>query len=98
MTTALAVGVPGDLVETGVWRGGAAINLRALLAALGDTERTVSACDSFEGLPEADGERFPMDVPMRFHEHRERAVGVDAVRLARVLASPPHLSSSGSRW
>jgi hypothetical protein len=79
---ALADGVPGDLVETGVWRGGTAIYLRAILAALGDTDRTVWACDSFEGLPEADAERFPMDVPMRFHEYGQLAVGVDLVKAA----------------
>jgi O-methyltransferase len=80
---ALADGVPGDLVETGVWRGGTAIFLRAILAALGterDDERRVWACDSFQGLPEADAERFPMDVPMRFHEHPQLAIGLDAVR------------------
>jgi O-methyltransferase len=77
---ALADGVPGDLVETGVWRGGTAIYLRAILAALGDTGRTVWACDSFEGLPEADAERFPVDVPLRLHEHRELAVGLERVQ------------------
>jgi len=77
---ALADGVPGDLVETGVWRGGTAIYLRAILAALGDTGRTVWACDSFEGLPEADAERFPVDVPLRLHEHRELAVGLERVK------------------
>ena len=80
VTAALADGVPGDLVETGVWRGGTAIYLRAILAALGDTARTVWACDSFEGLPEADAERFPVDVPLRLHEHRELAVGLESVR------------------
>ncbi len=59
VTAALADGVPGDLVETGVWRGGTAIYMRAILAALGDAGRTVWACDSFDGLPEADAERFP---------------------------------------
>ncbi|HEY1118671.1 MAG TPA: TylF/MycF/NovP-related O-methyltransferase, partial [Acidimicrobiales bacterium] len=78
--TALADGVPGDLVETGVWRGGTAIFLRGILAALGDETRRVWACDSFEGLPEADAERFPMDVPMRFHEFTQLAVGVDLVK------------------
>jgi hypothetical protein len=77
---ALADGVPGDLVETGVWRGGTAIYLRAILAALGDTGRTVWACDSFEGLPEADAERFPVDVPLQLHEHRELAVGLERVQ------------------
>ena len=32
-------GVPGDLIETGVWRGGATIFMRAVLAAYGDTDR-----------------------------------------------------------
>jgi O-methyltransferase len=77
---ALADGVPGDLVETGVWRGGTAIYLRAILAAVGDTGRTVWACDSFQGLPEADAERFPLDVPLRLHEHRELAVGLERVQ------------------
>jgi hypothetical protein len=77
---ALADGVPGDLVETGVWRGGTAIYLRAILAALGDPDRRVWACDSFAGLPEADGDRYPMDVPLRLHEHAALAVGLDRVR------------------
>jgi hypothetical protein len=79
---ALADGIPGDLVETGVWRGGTAIYLRAILAALGDDTRRVWACDSFQGLPEADAERYPVDVPLRLHEHVALAVGVDAVRAA----------------
>lgn len=78
--SALADGVPGDLVETGVWRGGAAIYMRAVLAAAGDTARTVWACDSFAGLPEADAEQFPMDVPLRLHEHPQLAVGLDRVK------------------
>ena len=76
---AIADRVPGDLVETGVWRGGTSIFLRGILAALGDTERRVWVCDSFEGLPVATHE---LDVPMRFHEFRELAVGLDAVRAA----------------
>jgi O-methyltransferase len=44
-------GVPGDLVETGVWRGGTVIFMRAVLKVLGVTDRTVWACDSFDGLP-----------------------------------------------
>jgi O-methyltransferase len=80
VTTALADGVAGDLVETGVWRGGTAIYLRAILAALGDGGRTVWACDSFEGLPVADAERYPVDVPLRLHEHRQLAVGLDQVK------------------
>jgi O-methyltransferase len=50
----IADDVPGDLLEAGVWRGGAAIFMRAALAALGDTERVVWVADSFQGLPKPD--------------------------------------------
>lgn len=59
--TVLEEGVPGDLIETGVWRGGATILMRAVLKAYGDTTRTVWVADSFEGLPPPDPERFPAD-------------------------------------
>lgn len=53
--------VPGDLIETGVWRGGATIFMRAVLKTLGVTDRIVWAADSFEGLPEPDAEKFPKE-------------------------------------
>jgi O-methyltransferase len=43
--------VEGDLIETGVWRGGVVIFMRALLAVHGVTDRTVWAADSFQGFP-----------------------------------------------
>ena len=43
--------IPGDVLEAGVWRGGAGILMRAVLGILGDTERTVWMADSFQGLP-----------------------------------------------
>lgn len=43
--------VPGDFVETGVWRGGACIFMRSILKQFGDNDRKVFVCDSFEGLP-----------------------------------------------
>jgi hypothetical protein len=53
--------VPGDLIEAGVWRGGAVIFMRAALKAYGDTERRVWVADSFEGLPKADPDLFPLE-------------------------------------
>ena len=47
-------GIPGDLIETGVWRGGATILMRAALEAFGDGERAVWVADSFRGLPKPD--------------------------------------------
>ncbi|HWH97977.1 MAG TPA: TylF/MycF/NovP-related O-methyltransferase [Pseudolysinimonas sp.] len=46
--------VPGDLIEAGVWRGGASILMRAVLDALGSTDRIVVVADSFEGFPDID--------------------------------------------
>lgn len=46
-----ADGVPGDLIECGVWRGGGCVFMRGFLAANGITDRTVYVADSFEGLP-----------------------------------------------
>jgi hypothetical protein len=43
--------IPGDLIETGVWRGGACIMMRAVLKAYGVTDRRVWVADSFCGLP-----------------------------------------------
>jgi hypothetical protein len=43
--------VPGDLAETGAWRGGASIFMKGCLAAWGMRDRTVWVADSFEGLP-----------------------------------------------
>jgi hypothetical protein len=54
-------GVPGDLIETGIWRGGAVIFMRAILKAYGISNRTIWAADSFEGLPEPDAEKFPVE-------------------------------------
>src|SRR5215216_7380047 len=37
----LTENIPGDYIETGVWRGGACIMIRAVLAAYGDAGRIV---------------------------------------------------------
>lgn len=43
--------VPGDLIETGVWKGGATIFMKGILNAYGITNRNVWVADSFEGVP-----------------------------------------------
>lgn len=72
--------VPGDLIETGAWRGGATIFMRALLAAYGDHERTVWVADSFEGLPPPDAENYPADEGINLHEFDELAVSLEQVQ------------------
>jgi hypothetical protein len=49
--TVLRENVPGDFIETGVWRGGACILVRAVLKAHDVRDRNVWLADSFEGLP-----------------------------------------------
>jgi O-methyltransferase len=39
------------MIETGVWRGGATIFMRGLLAAHGINDRVVWVADSFQGVP-----------------------------------------------
>jgi O-methyltransferase len=72
-------GIEGDLIETGVWRGGASIFLRAALVAYGDPERTVWVADSFEGLPPPDP-AFPADRGDRHHERHQLAVSLEEVQ------------------
>jgi O-methyltransferase len=50
--------VPGDVIETGVWRGGACILMRAILKAHGVTDRRVFVADSFQGFPGEAEARF----------------------------------------
>jgi O-methyltransferase len=61
ITDVLRRGVPGDLIETGVWRGGATIFMRGVLKAYGDSDRTVWVADSFQGLPKPNVRQAPAD-------------------------------------
>ncbi len=63
--TVIKDGGPGDLIEAGVWRGGAAILMRAALLAHGDEGRLVFVADSFRGLPPPDPRRFPEEARTR---------------------------------
>jgi O-methyltransferase len=65
--TALRDGIEGDLIETGVWRGGACIFMRAVLAAHGVSNRKVFVADSFTGLPAPDAEKYPADQGDKHH-------------------------------
>ena len=58
----IEAGVPGDLVETGVWHGGCGILMRAVLAVYRQTDRSVWLADSFEGLPPSDAATYPKDL------------------------------------
>lgn len=76
----LARGVPGDLIEAGVWRGGASIFMRAVLKAHGVEDRTVWLSDSFQGLPPPNDDEYPADAGDLHHTIDELAVSLDEVR------------------
>lgn len=73
-------GVPGDFIETGVWRGGACIFMRAILKTYGVEDRTVWLADSFEGLPPPNEEKYPQDRGSTFHMHKPLAVSLEEVQ------------------
>jgi hypothetical protein len=78
--TVLCDNVPGDLVETGVWRGGACIFMRGILAAHDARDRTVWVADSFQGLPPPDSDTYPPDHGHDFSPFTQLAVPLEQVR------------------
>ena len=54
--------ISGDMLEAGVWRDGACVLMRGVLAAHGVSDRTVWVADSFAGLPVPNPETRPADV------------------------------------
>lgn len=76
----IAENIPGDIVETGVWRGGACIMAKAVLKIYNQQQRKVFLCDSFEGLPSPNVNLFPADANSTFHEYPELSVSIDQVK------------------
>lgn len=72
--------IPGDCIETGVWRGGSAILMRAILKAHGDTTRKVWVADSFEGPPPPNPDKYPQDANLDFSEFFYLAVPLEQVQ------------------
>ncbi|MDQ3025079.1 MAG: TylF/MycF family methyltransferase [Pseudomonadota bacterium] len=72
--------IPGDLLEAGVWRGGATAFMRAILKANGVQDRIVWVADSFEGLPEPDEHRYPQDKGDTHHTYEWLAISMEEVK------------------
>ena len=72
--------VPGDIIEAGVWRGGACILARAVLEAYNVKNRRVILADSFEGLPPPNEQAFPADANSIFHTYEDLAVSIEQVK------------------
>jgi O-methyltransferase len=78
--TVLRDRIPGDLIETGVWRGGACIFMRAVLAAHGDQVRSVWVADSFQGLPPPSPEKYAADLNDTWYTFDALAVSLEEVQ------------------
>lgn len=76
---AIAEGIEGDFIETGVWRGGACILMRGILAAHRETGRKVIVADSFDGLPPPDP-AYPADDGDTHHTFRQLAISLEEVK------------------
>jgi O-methyltransferase len=72
--------VPGDYIETGVWRGGCCILMRAVLEANQIRDRRVYIADSFAGLPPPKPDQYPVDAGDLLHTQHELAIPIEQVR------------------
>ena len=72
--------VPGDLLEAGVWRGGASIFARAVLRVYGVSNRKVWLADSFQGVPKPDVRRYDKDRGDMLWTAPELAVSLETVQ------------------
>ncbi len=61
--------IEGDLIETGVWRGGAVMFMKAVLNELKDKNKTVWLADSFLGVPSPKKE-YSIDRLSNLHKQR----------------------------
>lgn len=73
--------IPGDFIETGVWRGGATILMRATLKAHNIKDRRVWVADSFEGIPPTNLSLYPADAQGNaWHTNRYLAISINEVK------------------
>ncbi|MBL7789628.1 MAG: TylF/MycF family methyltransferase [Chitinophagales bacterium] len=72
--------IDGDLIETGVWRGGAAIWMKGLLKAYGDKNKVIWVADSFCGLPKPNSNKYKYDKGDKHHQYNELSVSVEVVK------------------
>ena len=72
--------IPGDFIETGVWRGGATIFMKALLKASDINNRAVWVADSFEGLPNPNEKTYTEDKGDLHHTKKELAIPLEVVK------------------
>jgi len=71
--------VDGDLIETGVWRGGTVIFMQGILKAYGITNKKIFVADSFQGVP-VPSDKYPIDSNSKLHSVDLLKVSVEQVK------------------
>ncbi len=72
--------IPGDLIETGVWRGGACIFMKYILDTYKIKNKKVWVADSFKGLPPPDSDKYPHDKGVNLFQYKELSISVEEVK------------------
>jgi O-methyltransferase len=70
--------IKGDLIETGVWKGGATIFMK-LYSDLYGLNKKIFVCDSFEGLPPPSG-LYPSDNGDQHYTYKNLCVSLETVK------------------
>ena len=71
--------IEGDMIETGVWRGGACIFMAGLNKYY-KTGKKVYVADSFEGLPPPTPDKYPDDKGDNLYTYKSLAVSIEEVK------------------
>lgn len=79
----MAENIPGDVIETGVWRGGATIFMKGFLAAHEIQDRSVWVADSFAGLPKP---ATPQDAGLDFSADVHPILAISKADVAELFA------------
>ena len=72
--------IEGDVIETGVWRGGACIFMEGILQANSALHKKVYVADSFEGLPPPELGALEADQESSLHKVPSLSVSIEEVK------------------
>ena len=72
--------IQGDLLETGVWRGGACILMMAILKKYVELDKKVWVADSFKGNPKPNPKKYKNDIDDLHHTFKKLAVSRQEVK------------------
>lgn len=71
--------IEGDVIEAGVWRGGAVILMKGILDAFNIMDKKIWVADSFKGVPKPNIEDYPQDKDDKLYTYTELQVSKEEV-------------------